>query len=347
MPNSWFDFLIQWEDIKELKVIAKDIVFLSDIKPDNKVLDIGTGTGRIAFEVYKNIGEKGSVTGIDFEQQNIDFCNQKCKENGFDENIKFLNADLNNRLPFPDESFDIIYSRSVLMHIENKEHVLKELFRILKPNGKILLHEVMFYDKLFRIHKFLDKNCEKYQKYKEIEELVRNDIDDPITNFDFYSLKKLLKSCGFKKEFSNLQKVFLSSFISRDESDNWSYILYDKSTIPRKYTLKDKFLKYMTKEEYAEYEKIAKNQMLKKFVIRQLYCSDIFVAKSISFTDYLKILSRFLFVYLKNFQYIKNCEFIQKICLRIEMAVNYLKLLIKEKELNTDTITIILRILFV
>lgn len=347
MPNSWFDFLIQYEDIKELKVIAKDIVFLSDIKADNKILDIGTGTGRIAFEAYKNIGEKGSVTGVDFEQKNIDFCNQKCKEKNFGDNINFLNADLNTRLPFPDESFDIIYSRSVLMHIENKEHIIKELFRILKPNGKILLHEVMLYDKLFRIYNFLDKNAKNYHKYKEIEELVRNDIDDSITNFDFVSLKKLIKSCGFKKIFSNLQKDFDSFFISRDDSDYWSYIFYDKSTMPRKYTLKDKFLKYMTKEEYSDYEKSVKNQMIKKFVIRPAFSSNIYVAKSISFIDYLKILSRFLFVYLKNFQYVKNCEFIQKLYLRNEMAINYLKLLIKGKALNTETINILLKILFV
>ena len=345
--NNWFDFLKQYEDIKELKTISKDLIFISDIKPDNKVLDIGTGTGRIAFEAYKNIGEKGYVTGIDFEQENIDFCNRKCKENNFCDNINFLNADLNNRLPFPDEHFDIIYSRSVLMHIENKKHVLQELYRVLKPNGKIILHEVMHYDKLFRIYDFLDKNAKNYHKYKEIEELVRNDIDDPITNFDFSSLKKLLKSCGFKKVFSNLQKHFDSFFISRDDSDYWSYIFYDKSNMmPRKYTLKDKFLKYMTKEEYSDYEKSVNNQMIKKFIIRPAFSSNIFVAKSISFIDYLKILSRFLFVYLKNFQYVKNCEFIQKLYLRIEMAKSYIKFIIKENAISFETTKTLLKILF-
>ncbi len=114
--------------------------------------------GTCCFSGIQKICSSGNVIGIDKEKQCIDFCINQINENKLGNKIKFIHFDLNDKIPLPDKYVDIIFSRSVLMHLQNKDKIIEELSRILKNNGKIVLFEALHYDKIFKIYKYRRAN---------------------------------------------------------------------------------------------------------------------------------------------------------------------------------------------
>jgi len=109
------------EDIKNLAKYAL---------PGERVLDSGCGNGRL-LEVLREV----DYYGIDFSKNLIELAKEKYPQGKF-----FLRDALT--LPFPDNFFDKVFSISVLHHIPSKEFrlkYLKEIFRVLKPGGKLIL----------------------------------------------------------------------------------------------------------------------------------------------------------------------------------------------------------------
>lgn len=97
------------------------------IPKGSRVLDIGCGfDGKILKNIEPHIK---SAVGIDLS----------VNEDAKSEKIKFLRHDLNLKLPFPDEEFDVVLTLANLEHLENPLENLREIFRVLKPNGTMLL----------------------------------------------------------------------------------------------------------------------------------------------------------------------------------------------------------------
>jgi len=103
-----------------------------DIKPGEKILEAGCGTGNLALKI-KERGAK--VIGLDNCQEALNIYRKK------DPKAKLILADLKERLPFPDNYFDKIASSNTLYAIpQNKQlETLKEFHRVLKPGGKIVI----------------------------------------------------------------------------------------------------------------------------------------------------------------------------------------------------------------
>ncbi|KAI5954433.1 hypothetical protein KGF54_002208 [Candida jiufengensis] len=112
----------------------------SVIKPNFKMLDAGCGPGTITIDFAKNyLNEGGSIVGIEPTQQLIDSCNElKRKENV--KNAEFQLGSIYD-IPFKDNTFDLIYSHQVLIHLEEPLKALKELLRVTKPNGFICIKD--------------------------------------------------------------------------------------------------------------------------------------------------------------------------------------------------------------
>lgn len=104
-------------------------------KLGDKVLDIATGTGTIAFYTAKSVGPKGSVTGIEISKGMLNRCNEKLKESGLN-NLTFLYADAED-LNFAPNSFDRIYCSSALYWMTNPLAALRHWFELLKPGGQL------------------------------------------------------------------------------------------------------------------------------------------------------------------------------------------------------------------
>ena len=103
-----------------------------DLKEGQKILDYGCGIGSYTFPAANLVGEKGRVYALDKQPLAIKKIEEKAQMEGF-RNIDTILSDEDTGLP--DESVDVILLYGVLPEIEHKESLLRELYRVLRPNG--------------------------------------------------------------------------------------------------------------------------------------------------------------------------------------------------------------------
>jgi ubiquinone/menaquinone biosynthesis C-methylase UbiE len=104
------------------------------LKPNHNILDIGTGTGRIAIEFGKN---GYTVHGVDINENGIQKAIKFTEKQNLSERVKFKVGSATN-LPYEDEMFDMVIIQAVLTCIvkkEDRDTIFKEIHRVLKPEG--------------------------------------------------------------------------------------------------------------------------------------------------------------------------------------------------------------------
>lgn len=152
--NAYFRFI---ESI-ELECLTK--VLQSDHK---RILEIGCGTG-IFLEHLS--GKNIEMHGLDYNLSMLGYSQGKLKDRTY-----LVNGDA-QKLPYPDQYFDLIYSFKALPHVQNLTMAMSEIHRILRPNGIALLE---FYNK-FSLKCLINKNeyFHHWQTPREITHLVKN-----------------------------------------------------------------------------------------------------------------------------------------------------------------------------
>ncbi len=106
------------------------------IREGQTVLDIGCGTGRLTLNVAKLVGPGGKVIGIDPSQNRIEIAARKSGEKP-KSNISFEIGNSNELDHFKSKSFDVVYLNVVLHWILDKKDALNQIYRILKPGGRL------------------------------------------------------------------------------------------------------------------------------------------------------------------------------------------------------------------
>jgi len=133
---------------------------LNEIMPleGKRILDVGCGNGETVLKIAKEVGPNGKAVGIDFSPEGIANAKKKSIEFGLDKVTEFRVADA-EKLPFEDNYFDAVISECVVCLTPNKQKALNEKARVLKPGGKIVMHDV-----ISRAHmpKIVQKNPELY-----------------------------------------------------------------------------------------------------------------------------------------------------------------------------------------
>jgi arsenite methyltransferase len=117
---------------------------LDEIRPleGKKVLDVGCGTGKTVLSIAKEVGPNGKAVGIDLSPEGIAKAKRKTVELGLSEITEFRVADA-EKLPFKSNYFDVVISECVVCLAPNKQKTLNEKARVLKPGGKIVMHDVV------------------------------------------------------------------------------------------------------------------------------------------------------------------------------------------------------------
>ncbi|MEY3187429.1 MAG: arsenite methyltransferase, partial [Bacteroidota bacterium] len=101
----------------------------------NTVIDLGSGAGNDCFIAREEVGETGKVVGIDFTPAMIEKATVNAKKLGFT-NVHFILGDIEN-MPVESNMADVVVSNCVLNLVPDKDGVIKEIYRVLKPGGSV------------------------------------------------------------------------------------------------------------------------------------------------------------------------------------------------------------------
>lgn len=116
--------------------LVQDILTKLEINDQDYILDAGCGTGYLILEILKRNSQKNlKIKGIDSSRQMLKYARKKCSRFP---NVSIESVDLNDKLPYEDESFSKIASCNVLYTLKNPEFIIREFYRVIKEGGTLV-----------------------------------------------------------------------------------------------------------------------------------------------------------------------------------------------------------------
>ena len=135
---GWDKAASYYEDAwqKQLRPAQDLLMKLADIKSGEKILDIACGTGLVSFRAAEKTGKTGSLIATDISDKMVALATTIAEENKI-ENISFRQMDA-EKLDFEENSFDVVLCALGFMYVPDVEKSLEEIFRVLKPGGRLV-----------------------------------------------------------------------------------------------------------------------------------------------------------------------------------------------------------------
>ena len=173
-------------------------IALASLEEGETVLDLGSGGGFDCFLAAQKVGKNGRVIGVDMTPEMIEKARENKQKGGYD-NVEFRLGEIEN-LPVADNSVDVIISNCVINLSPDKKKVFNEVFRVLKPGGRLMVSDIVL--------------------LKPLPDVIRNSIEAYVGCVAGASLRdeylEAIRIAGFEDIGIVDEEVFPSEFILND-----------------------------------------------------------------------------------------------------------------------------------
>jgi ubiquinone/menaquinone biosynthesis C-methylase UbiE len=204
-PQSLDEFKANGEEFLKL---YKEIC---DLRPDEKMLDVGSGIGRKTLPLTQYFNERAVYEGIDITKAGVDWCREKITPrfpNFHFQQIDVYNKHYNPRgtyqpseykFPFADESFSFVMLGSVFTHMlpADVENYLSEIHRVLKKGGRCLISYFLLNEESLRLMKGSESTADFKYEFNGYR-AVSSDVPEVAIAFDEYWVMELYRKQGLK-----------------------------------------------------------------------------------------------------------------------------------------------------
>ena len=233
-----------------LMSIRNQVLLLADIKQGHKVADFGCGSGLLGFGVLEKFEDKVELIFSDKFQDCLDECAKILAESSTPNNVKFLQSDISN-IKLESNYLDRAMTRSVLVHVKEKQPAFNELYRVLKSGGYYCAFEPIISENT-RYYQLLSENqISDYSDFKKAEKEFMENPADPLVNFNANSLDKNMIEAGFSDVRVEVQVVASKYSPSKEAILSW----FIAPPAPDQKTMKERFLEYFDEKKVGNFIK--------------------------------------------------------------------------------------------
>jgi arsenite methyltransferase len=195
---------------------------LAKLNAGETVLDLGSGGGIDVLLSARRVGETGKAYGLDMTDEMLALARENQRKAGV-ENVEFLKGEIEN-IPLPDNSVDVVISNCVINLSADKDRVLREAFRVLKPGGRFAVSDVVVRGV---VPEQVRRSMEMWvgciagalQDYDYVAKLARAGFDaidiEPTRVYDVKDARKFLTGEGIDVDAiaAQVENKFMSAFI--------------------------------------------------------------------------------------------------------------------------------------
>ncbi len=177
------------EALAALEAVRERVLDRAQLREGDTVLDVGTGTGLLVFGALDRIGADGGVIALDVSVDCLEELRAACE----DPRVAYLVGDA-EVLPLPNDSVDVVTTRSVLIYVREKAEAAREFFRVLRPGGRVSIFEPVNRDNT-QLWELVD--------FGDLAERVTADFyrrwppDHPMQDFDAQAMAGWFGEAGF------------------------------------------------------------------------------------------------------------------------------------------------------